>query len=96
MFASHLLLQDRSEAVWTMTRFFLFPGLRIWGRYVAEQMRRIHLPFITADVKDILLCQHQRCGESAKAHPNALFWLPPECRQEWLNRPIMSAPQQVL
>ena len=69
---------------------------KIWAVMWQSSCRRKHLPFITADVQDILLSAPKMWRKRARPIRMHCFWCIRNAVRKWLNRPIMSDPQQIL
>lgn len=61
-----------------------------------SRCRRKHLPFIRADVRDISWSAPKMWRKRARPIRMHCFWCIRNAVRKWLNRPIMSDPQQVL
>ena len=70
--------------------------IQIWAVMWQSRCRRKHLPFIRADVRDISWSAPKMWRKRARPIRMHCFWCIRSAVRKWLNRPIMSDPQQVL
>ena len=66
------------------------------GRYVAEQMPEKTFAFYKGGCPRHIVVSAKDVEKARKAHRMHCFWCIRNAVRKWLNRPIMSDPQQVL